>query len=203
MHINKEEIHVVWFKRDLRLQDNEAIQNALASNKRVLFLYVFENSLIADPHYDQRHWNFIKQSITALNLELKKYNTKILCVQTEVVNAFNQIFNSFKIDTVFSHQETGLLITYNRDKEFTRYCRNNSVVWKENNNNGVLRGLLNRADWFDKWDDYMYDTQIKNELHTKSFISFEEITQLEKYFKTVDLATPKHLYFQKGGTKMA
>ena len=162
MHINKEEIHIVWFKRDLRLQDNEAIQNALASNKRVLFLYVFENSLIADPHYDQRHWNFIKQSIAALNLELKKYNTKVLCVQTEVVNAFNQIFNSFKIDTVFSHQETGLLITYNRDKEFTRYCRNNSVAWKENNNNGVLRGLLNRADWFDKWDDYMYDTQIKN-----------------------------------------
>ena len=203
MNTNKEEIHVVWFKRDLRLQDNEAIQNALASNKRVLFLYVFENSLIADPHYDQRHWNFIKQSIAALNLELKKYNTKVLCVKTEVVNAFNQIFNSFKIDTVFSHQETGLLITYNRDKEFTRYCRNNSVVWKENNNNGVLRGLLNRADWFDKWDDYMYDTQIKNELHTKSFISFEEITQLEKYFNTVDLATPKHLYFQKGGTKMA
>jgi deoxyribodipyrimidine photo-lyase len=41
MNINKEEIHIVWFKRDLRLQDNEAIQNALKANKRVLFLYVF------------------------------------------------------------------------------------------------------------------------------------------------------------------
>ena len=148
MNINKEEIVIVWFKRDLRLQDNEAIQNALKTNKRILFLYVFENSLIDDPHYDIRHWNFIKQSIVALNDELKKYNTKVLCVQTEVVNAFNQIFDSYKIDTVFSHQETGLLITYNRDKEFTRYCRNNSINWEENNNNGVLRGLLTREDWF-------------------------------------------------------
>lgn len=203
MHINKEEIHVVWFKRDLRLQDNEAIENALASNKRVLFLYVFENSLMDDPHYDERHWNFIKQSIIDLNTDLKKHNTKVLCVNTEVVSAFNQIFNSYKVDTVFSHQETGLLITYNRDKEFTRYCRNNSVKWEENNNNGVLRGLLNRKDWFDKWDDYMYDPQIKTPFNVDRFISIEEITQMEKYFQSADLKTPKHEYFQRGGTKTA
>jgi deoxyribodipyrimidine photo-lyase len=203
MHINKEEIHVVWFKRDLRLQDNEAIKNALASNKRVLFLYVFENTLLNDAHYDVRHWNFIKQSILDLNTDLKKYNTKVLCVQTEVVNAFNQIFNSYKVDTVFSHQETGLLITYNRDKEFTRHCRNNSVKWKENNNNGVLRGLLNRKDWFDKWDDYMHDPQIKIEFKMDQFISIEEITQLEEHFQSANLKTPKHKYFQRGGTKTA
>ncbi len=203
MNINKEEIHIVWFKRDLRLQDNEAIHNALESNKRVLFLYVFENSLLEDPHYDIRHWNFIKQSLVNLNTDLKKYNTKILCVQTEVVTAFNQLFNSYKVNTVFSHQETGLLITFNRDKEFTRYCRNNSVNWKESNNNGILRGLLNREDWFEKWDDYMYDSQITNQFDGDNFISIEEITQLEKYFQIVDLETPKHEYFQKGGTKMA
>ena len=203
MHINKEEIHVVWFKRDLRLQDNEAIENALASNKRVLFLYVFENSLMDDPHYDERHWNFIKQSIVDLNTDLKKYNTKVLCVNAEVVSAFNQIFNSYKVDTVFSHQETGLLITYNRDKEFTRYCRNNSVNWEENNNNGVLRGLLNRQDWFDKWDDYMYDPLIKTSFNADRFISIEEITQIEKCFQSANLKTPKHEYFQRGGTKTA
>jgi deoxyribodipyrimidine photo-lyase len=124
-------------------------------------------------------------------------------VQTEVVNAFNQIFNSYKVDTVFSHQETGLLITYNRDKEFTRYCRNNSVKWKENNNNGVLRGLLNRKDWFDKWDDYMYEPQIKTEFKSDRFISIEEITQIEEHFQSANLKTPKHKYFQRGGTKTA
>ena len=203
MNTNKEEIHVVWFKRDMRLQDNEAIYNALEANKRVLFLYVFENSLLEDPHYDKRHWNFIKQSLADLNTDLKKYDTKVLCVQTEVVNTFNQLFNYYKINTVFSHQETGLLITYNRDKEFTRYCRNNSVNWVENNNNGVLRGLLNREDWFDKWDDFMYDSLIKNEYNAAKFISIEEITQLEKYFQIVDLKTPKYKYFQKGGTRTA
>ncbi|TXD48879.1 cryptochrome/deoxyribodipyrimidine photo-lyase family protein [Polaribacter sp. IC073] len=203
MNTNREEIHVVWFKRDLRLQDNEAIYNALKANKRVLFLYVLENSLIKDAHYNQRHWNFIKQSLVALNTDLEKYNTKILCVETEVVTAFNQIFNSYKINTVFSHQETGLLITYNRDKEFTRYCSNNLMNWVENSNNGVLRGLPNREDWFDRWDDYMHAPQIKNHLNTDKLLTIDEINQLEKNFKTVDLTTNNDTLFQKGGTKMA
>ena len=183
MSINKEEINIVWFKRDLRLQDNEAIFNALKSKKRVLFMYVFENSLINDPHYDQRHWNFIKQSIEDLNDELIKFRTKVLCIRTDIMNAFNQLLNTYKINTVYSHQETGLLITYNRDKDFARYCRNNSIEWVENSNNGVLRGLLNREDWFEKWEDYMCNSQFKVALNAQKIISIEEILKLENYFQ--------------------
>ena len=198
--MNKEEINVVWFKRDLRLQDNEAIYNAMSEDKRVLFLYVFEHSLLEDPHYHDRHWDFIKQSLLEINKELKKYNTKVLCVTTEVVNAFNQLQDNFKINTVFSHQETGLLITYNRDKDFARYCRNNSISWKENNNNGVLRGLLNRDDWFEKWEEYMNQITIKNKYDAKKIISTEEIERLERGFYVTNLATKENAIFQKGGT---
>jgi deoxyribodipyrimidine photo-lyase len=203
MNTNKEEINIVWFKRDLRLQDNEAIYNALNSNKRLLFLYVFENTLLNDPHYDERHWNFIKQSLEDLNNELKDYKTRVLCIRTDLINAFNQLLNRYKINTVFSHQETGLLITYNRDKDFTRYCRNNSIKWVENRNNGVLRGLLNREDWIEKWENYMKKPQFKNELKTEQILSTEEISILENYFQLEKLKTPKNNLFQKGGTRMA
>ncbi|WP_088323568.1 cryptochrome/deoxyribodipyrimidine photo-lyase family protein [Polaribacter tangerinus] len=203
MRTKKDEIDVIWLKRDLRLQDNEAIFNALQTNNKVLFLYVFENSLIKDPHYSERHWNFIKQSIVDLNKELASFNTKILCVQTEVVTAFNQLLNNYKIHNVFSHQETGLLITFNRDKEFKRYTRNNEINWVENTNNGVLRGLLNREDWFDKWEDYMMASPIKNNLHKDKFLSISEIENLERFFKVVSLETPLDSPFQKGGSTLA
>ena len=203
MNTSKEEINIVWFKRDLRLQDNEAIHNALALNKRILFLYVFENTLINDPHYDERHWNFIRQSIEDLNKQLKDYKTRVLCIRTDVINAFNQLLDTYKINTVFSHQETGLLITYNRDKDFARYCRNNSIKWVENSNNAVLRGLLNREDWFEKWEGYMQNTQYKNELNTQQTLSTEEISILEKYFQVEKLQTPKNNILQKGGATMA
>ena len=202
MNIN-EEINIIWLKRDLRLQDNEAILNALNASKRTLLIYVFEKSLLEDDHYSERHWDFIKQSIADLNKDLIKFDTKILCVTTEVVTAFNQILNYYKIDTVFSHQETGLLITYQRDKDFKRYCRNNSINWIENNNNGVLRGLLNRDDWFEKWDGYMYQPLFEYQLKKEDFVSIETIKNIEKAFFITNLETKKNTVFQKGGSKMA
>lgn len=199
----REEINIIWLKRDLRLQDNEAIKNALSSNKRILFIYVFEKSLQEDVHYNERHWNFIKESLADINEDLLEYNTKVLTVNSEVINAFNQLQDSYRIGTVFSHQETGLLITYQRDKYFKRFCRNNSIQWEENNNNGVLRGLLNRADWFEKWDNYMASAPIKNKIISNKLISINEINQLEKHFEIVNLKTPKHPYFQRGGSRMA
>ena len=66
MHKNKEHINVVWFKRDLRLQDNEAIANALNSNKRTLLLYVFENILLNDDHeiFKNVYWYLRRNSLS-------------------------------------------------------------------------------------------------------------------------------------------
>jgi deoxyribodipyrimidine photo-lyase len=203
MNTNREELQIIWLKRDLRLQDNEAIYNALQSDKRVLFMYVFENSLLEDDHYDVRHWNFIKQSLVDLNESLKSYNTKVLSVTSEVTTVFNQLQNYYKINAVFSHQETGLLVTYNRDKDFIRYCRNNSISWVENKNNGVLRGLLNREDWLDKWEDYMSENLIKIKYSSEKFLSLDEITRLENSFTVTNLKTEENRNFQKGGTKTA
>lgn len=199
---NREEISVVWLKRDLRLNDNEAIYNALISGRRVLLLYVFEDILLKDPHYSERHWNFIKQSIKDINEDLKEFKSKVFSVNGNLLAIFNQLQNFFNITNVFSHQETGLQVTFSRDKEFKRFCRNNQISWVENINNGVLRGLLNRDDWFEKWEVYMNQPQIKFKPQDNQFISQDELDKLNEYFKLADLTTDENLNFQQGGTKM-
>ena len=203
MIAEKENIVIVWFKRDLRLHDNEAIYNALNTGKRILLLYLFESLLENDPHYSERHWNFIKESIVDLNLELQKFNSKVLSVRSDLFSAFNLLQDKFKIQAVFSHQETGILTTFERDKAFKRYCKNNLIEWKENINNGVLRGLKNREDWFDHWTDYMTQKQFSFEPKENQLLNSEEIHELEKLFDLPNLETPTRSSFQKGGTKMA
>ncbi len=199
----KENLTVVWLKRDLRLHDNEAIYNAIDKGHRVLIIYVIENLLVNDKHYSKRHWDFIKQSILDINSDLLACNTKVLCVEGEIFAVFNQLLSHYNVTNVFSHQETGLLVTFNRDKEFIRYCRNNSIEWSENINNGVLRGLLDREDWFDKWENYMYQSQIPFEADSTNFLSTKEIDAISKYFHVADLTTEKSVNFQHGGRKMA
>ncbi len=195
----RDSINIVWLKRDLRLHDNEAICNAINTNKPFLILYVFETILLNDEHYNQRHWNFIKQSLVDLNKELKNYNSKVLVIQSEITNAFNLIQNYYKIEHVFSHQETGIEITYQRDKDFARYCRNNSIQWIENINNGVFRGLQNRTQWFEKWNDFMEKPQLNFTPNTNQIISIDKITIIESISSTTSLSTKTSEKFQKGG----
>jgi deoxyribodipyrimidine photo-lyase len=203
MDTNKIHINIVWFKRDLRLHDNEAIYNAIQLKTPTLLLYVFENSLQNDGHYSERHWNFIKQSIQDINQQLLPFNTKVLCVAGEVISIINSIQEVYKIDRVFSHQETGIKTTYERDKSFKRFCKNNFIQWKENINNGIFRALENRKNWVKLWEDYMNSKQFSFEATSQNFLSLENIQILENSFETVSLETIPNTIFQKGGASMA
>ena len=67
----KQEVSIVWFKRDLRLTDHLPLRRAIESGDKLLLLYCFDPELIADPHYDVRHWRFIWESIEDMNEILK------------------------------------------------------------------------------------------------------------------------------------
>lgn len=203
MTFNKEHINIVWFKRDLRLEDNEAIYQSLKSKNRTLLLYVFEPILLNNPHYSERHWDFVKESIVDLNARLKPYNTKVLTIESDIISAFNQIQNHFRINSLFSHKETGIAVTYDRDKTINRYCKNNFIKWHENLNNSVLRGLKNRDDWFDHWNNYMSENTFPFEAKENAFLTLSEIEALEVFFQNVSLKTKEEKAFQRGGTSTA
>ncbi len=199
----KEQVNVVWFKRDLRLEDNEAIFKAISSGKPTLLLYVFEKSLKEDNHYSERHWNFIKQSLIDLNHELTAYNTKVLAVSSEVIQVFSTLQQFWKIDTVFSHQETGIRKTYDRDKVFRIFCKNNLITWNENGNNGIIRGLKNRSTWREDFEKYLTQPQFECKATEANFISLDKIKDLEKVFNVESLEVDEASKFQRGGTETA
>ncbi|SEQ95510.1 deoxyribodipyrimidine photo-lyase family protein (cryptochrome) [Hyunsoonleella jejuensis] len=195
----KPPITVVWLKRDLRLHDNEAIYNALKANKPTLLLYCFEPLLMNDPHYSERHWNFIKESIVDLNKELEAYNSKILTVQCDIIAAINQLQTLYSISEIYSHQETGILVTFERDKNFKRYCKNNLITWHENINNGVQRGLKNRDNWNELVDAFYAVEPLKFTPKNNQLLTIEAIKDLETLFKIPNLNAQQFTPFQKGG----
>ena len=196
----KLEINVVLFKRDLRLQDNEAIHNALKSGRRTLFLYVFEDILLNDPHYSERHWNFIKESLVDLNNSLEKYNSEVLIVQSNVNRALQIIQETYKVTHLYSHQETGIKVTYDRDKMLKRFLVNNRISWIENINNGVFRGLQDRKDWIEKWEYFMNQPLLTFNPKKEQLFTSKEIQKLASSFHLPNLETNVTSPFQKGGT---
>lgn len=193
-------MNIVWFKRDLRLLDNEALFRALESNEPTLLLYIFEPSLLQDHHYSQRHFDFIKQSLEELQHQLKPYQTQILIVESEVVEAFEKINKIQSISNLFSHQETGIKLTFDRDKAVATFCKKNNIIWNEYITNGVKRGLSNRKTWKDDWVEFMDLPQFPFQPKLNSFLTIDNFEKLSSTFKSVSLLTSKNTPFQKGGT---
>ena len=151
----KEPINIFWFKRDLRLLDNEPLNNAVSQKEKLLLIYCFEPSLKKNRHYSTKHWNFIKESINDLNIFLKNIDTHIHTYNKEITDVLKEIQEKFIVKKIFSHNETGLNVTFERDILLKEFCQNNSIQWEEEINNGVFRGLKNRKNWIKKWRDHM------------------------------------------------
>ena len=195
MH-SKKEINVFWFKRDLRLLDNEGLQDAINNGLPLFLLYVMEPSLEENPHYHKRHHNFIIQSLVALNKELKQFETKVHVYKNELTEVLDNIQASMKVNTLFSMQETGLETTYMRDKSVKKWCDTNHIVWKEHINNGITRGLNNRISWRRTWTTYMMRPIKSFEASAANFTAAGRIGLVEEVLE------PKNLEgIQAGGTK--
>ncbi len=79
--------------------------------------------------------------------------------QREVIEVLRAVQEWATIDTIFSHQETGLLLTYDRDKAITAFCHEQGIGWQEFQNNGVIRPLTNRNTWAADWKATMQANQ--------------------------------------------
>jgi deoxyribodipyrimidine photo-lyase len=151
-------VNIVWFKRDFRIIDNEALYCAQQSGLPLLLICFFEPSVMNYPDSDARHWRFIYQSIEDLNNKLKISNSKIYFFHNEVKTVFSELIQKFEIHTVFSHQEIGNKITYNRDIEMNEFFQKKAIIWKEFQMHGVIRKLKSRQDWDKRWELVMRDT---------------------------------------------
>jgi len=193
-------MNIVWFKRDLRLTDNEALYNAISSGRKVLLLYIFEPSLLKDIHYSQRHFDFIKQSLESLQKDLIQYHTQILIVEGEAITIFKKLKEVISIHAIYSHQETGIKVTYDRDVQMKLFFDKHKISWYESINNGVIRGIKNRKNWKEDWYDYMDKDCLPLNANGRTFMKYKDIEEIENQFNKPSLKTDKNSPFQKGGT---
>jgi len=156
--LNKTAINIVWFKRDLRFTDNEALFNAHHSGLPLLLVYCFEPSVMKYDDSDTRHWRFIYESLQDLQKKLAVNGGKIYFFQSEVAAVFSSLIEYFDIKTVFSHQEIGNKITYDRDVAMQDFFQKNNIVWNEFQIHGVIRKLKSRQHWDKLWENVMRDT---------------------------------------------
>ena len=130
---------VVWFKRDLRVQDHQALYHASCAGP-VLCCYVLEQDYWQLPDTSNRQWLFIRDSLIELSLQLEKLGGNLLVFKGDACEIFAELYQQLGPFVLHSHQETGNIWTYERDKAVAHWCRQHQVSWLEYTQHAVLRG---------------------------------------------------------------
>lgn len=198
-----QKVSIVWFKRDLRLTDHQPLKSAIESGDRLLLLYCFDPELIQDPHYDLRHWRFVYESLQDINQCLKPLGHRVEMIYAPFRSLLHTLTDHYFINTIYSHEESGLQITYDLDIWVSRFCQERGIAWQEFMYNGVLRGAKNRQHWVKDWHGIMKETKWQPDLRALTTIELSD--ELKAKFgkavpKEFQIPNPK---FQKGGASMA
>ena len=145
---------IVWFKRDLRVDDHRPLLEAAARGP-VLPLYVVEPELWQQPDASERQWLFCRESLIELRQSLAALGQPLVLRSGDVVQVLERARRQFGIDGLWSHEETGNGWTYQRDKRVAAWARANGIQWLEIPQFGVIRRLRSRQGWAQRWEKQM------------------------------------------------
>lgn len=180
--------NIVWFKRDLRIEDHAPLFNACRSGY-IIPIYIIEPEFWQQPDASWRHWHFINDSLHDLDQSFYKYGGKLIIRTGDVVSILEDFRQNLGFFTLWSHEETGNAWTFKRDISVAKWCKSKGVVWHEFPSNGVMRGLKNRDEW----------SQIRNSRMVNETISAP--TNISFYSQIVSEPIPSknHFIFGKIG----
>ena len=171
---------IIWFKRDLRIVDNEALAQA-GKHGPVLPLYILEPELWLQPDMSHRHYVFLQDCLCELNQALETFVLKLIIKIGNAVDVLEDLRTRYPIEGLWSHKETWNGWTYERDKAVKLWCKSHNIPWHEPVQNGVIRCLDDRDGWAERWNHQMKQPLIDKPLNPQKID--EPIDALPSYTK--------------------
>ncbi|WP_430449640.1 deoxyribodipyrimidine photo-lyase/cryptochrome family protein [Rhodophyticola sp.] len=157
-HIDEPALTVVWYKKDLRLEDHEALCVASAAG-RVLPLYVVEPDYWALPDTSYRQWGLLRGAVESLRDQIADHGGRLTIHIGAVVDALKEIRSDHGPFRLVAHMETGNAWTFARDKQVHCWCRDHDIAFDEFQQYGIWRGpALDRNKWAKRWDAMMSES---------------------------------------------
>ena len=105
-----------WFRNDLRLADNPALNSICKECDEVVFLYVLDKKLLLQTKFGttwlgNARWQFIQECLNDLNKQLSLNQQKIIFKVGEPSKVISKLLQDFKINHVGETLHSGFYET--------------------------------------------------------------------------------------------
>lgn len=104
--MNKPEVNIFWFRRDLRLHDNTGLYHALNSGKPVLPIFIFDTNILDKLNKpEDLRVQFIHQTLINIDAQLKQFGSGLTVCHGKPEQVFADLLSRFSIATVFTNHD--------------------------------------------------------------------------------------------------
>ncbi len=131
MKYNKEDkLNIFWFRRDLRLNDNAGLFEALKNSNSVLPLFIFDTEILDKlQSKEDKRVVFIHNAISKLQNELLKVGSSILVMQGNPLSVFEDLLNKYSISSVYANSDYEPA-TIERDNKIFELLKSRGIDFK-------------------------------------------------------------------------
>ena len=131
---------IFWFRRDLRLEDNTALHNALLSGQNILALFIFDEQILNELPQDDPRISFIYERLRLINKELEKYNSSLLVLKGNPHKVWQKLINEYDISAVYLNKDyepyalerDAIIKTLLTERGIKLYAFKDQVIFEEN-----------------------------------------------------------------------
>jgi len=96
---------IFWFRRDLRINDNTALYNALISGKNIQPIFIFDDNIVEELPNNDARITFIYQQLNGINVELKKHGSSLKIFYGDPYKIFTEILYNNRVKNVYINRD--------------------------------------------------------------------------------------------------
>ena len=137
--MKKNEIAIFWFRRDLRLEDNCGLYNALQSGYKVLPIFIFDEEILNELPKNDARVSFIHETLNVINNELHKIGSALKIEKGNVFEVWKNLLENYAIKEVYINKDyepyaikrEGKLKSFLNEKEVAFKAYKDQVIFEE------------------------------------------------------------------------
>lgn len=100
------DIHIFWFRRDLRLHDNTGLYEALDASKPVMPVFIFDKQILDKlEDKDDARVTFIHDEIARLKSVLQDWGSDLLVFHGTPEDIYGQLLTTYPVTAVFANKD--------------------------------------------------------------------------------------------------
>jgi deoxyribodipyrimidine photo-lyase len=126
----KIELSIFWFRRDLRLENNAGLFEALKNSNSVLPLFIFDTEILEKlPGKEDKRVVFIHKAISKIQNELLEIGSSMLVMHGNPLSVFKKLLDEYNITSVYANSDYEPT-TIERDNKIFDLLKNNGIAFK-------------------------------------------------------------------------